>query len=155
MNVFNAWYYSFSPYVADYERQNPWFQQLVRVLIYPLIGILSVSESSHSIISGEGGAILSGIIASFLIGIVYFAPFSLFIKRIRNCRINYRLTILILVSTTVAVALSTYFGVQIALMISTSVLVLTTIIISSVLFGSIIARLAHSLIVIDYSAKSK
>src|SRR5437867_10377054 len=38
MNVFNAWYYSFSPYVANYEREQPWLQQTVRVGMFPLLG---------------------------------------------------------------------------------------------------------------------
>ena len=61
MNVFNTWYYSFSPYVADYERQQPWFQESVRILIYPLLGALSISEKAYSLFPGEAGAIIAGL----------------------------------------------------------------------------------------------
>ena len=42
MTGFNAFYYSFSPTVADWERQNPMFQEAVRVTITPLISTLSI-----------------------------------------------------------------------------------------------------------------
>ena len=64
MNVFNAWYYSFSPYIANYERQQPWLQESVKFLIYPLLGILSVSEAAYSMFPGEYGALVAGVIAS-------------------------------------------------------------------------------------------
>lgn len=42
MNGFNLFYYSFSPYVADYERQNPAFKELVKFTIMPMIYSLSI-----------------------------------------------------------------------------------------------------------------
>ena len=42
MTGFNAFYYSFSPTIADWERQNPVFQEAVRVTITPLISTLSI-----------------------------------------------------------------------------------------------------------------
>ena len=76
MDVFNNWYYSFSPTVADYERNQPWLQNAVRALIYPLLGILAVSSSVHDSLSfnRELGIVVAGITASSLIGIVYLAP---------------------------------------------------------------------------------
>jgi hypothetical protein len=35
-------YYSFSPTVADWERQNPAFKELVRTTITPMISTLSI-----------------------------------------------------------------------------------------------------------------
>ena len=35
-------YYSFSPVIADYERENPIFQETVRVFITPMISTLSI-----------------------------------------------------------------------------------------------------------------
>jgi peptide/nickel transport system substrate-binding protein len=76
MDVFNNWYYSFSPTVADYERNQPWLQNAVRVLIYPLLGILAVSSSVHDSLAfnSELGIVAAGITASFLLGVVYLAP---------------------------------------------------------------------------------
>ena len=42
MNTFNDIYYSFSPYIADYERENPVFKELVKVAITPMITSLSI-----------------------------------------------------------------------------------------------------------------
>ncbi len=42
MNSFNEFYYSFSPYIADYERQNPAFRETVKVTITPMISSLSI-----------------------------------------------------------------------------------------------------------------
>ncbi|HXG07874.1 MAG TPA: CFI-box-CTERM domain-containing protein [Nitrososphaera sp.] len=76
MNVFNAWYYSFSPTIAEYERQNSWLQSTVKVLIYPLLGILTISTHVYDAITfnDELGIVVAGITASLLIGLVYLAP---------------------------------------------------------------------------------
>jgi len=42
MNSFNEFYYSFSPYIADYERENPVFKEVVKIAITPLISSLSI-----------------------------------------------------------------------------------------------------------------
>src|SRR5581483_8378994 len=75
MNTFNTIYYSFSPQVADYERGQPWLQQTVKTGLYPLFGILLLSEKAHnSVNGGEAGTMLAGATASSLIGLVYVAP---------------------------------------------------------------------------------
>ena len=42
MTGFNQFYYSFSPAIADMERQNPIFQEAVKVFITPMISTLSI-----------------------------------------------------------------------------------------------------------------
>jgi len=42
MESFNDFYYSFSPYIADYERENPVFKQAVKLAITPMISSLSI-----------------------------------------------------------------------------------------------------------------
>ena len=42
MNEFNQFYYSFSPYVADYERENPVFKEAVKVTLTPLLTSLTL-----------------------------------------------------------------------------------------------------------------
>jgi len=42
MSAFNSFYYSFSPEVADLERQNPMFREIVRVAITPMISTLAI-----------------------------------------------------------------------------------------------------------------
>jgi hypothetical protein len=74
MNAFNSVYYSFSPQVADYEREQPWLQSIVKAALYPLFGILAAAERTHAAIGGEAGAIAAGATASALIGAVYLVP---------------------------------------------------------------------------------
>jgi hypothetical protein len=42
LSVFNNVYYSFSPTVADWERQNPTLKELVKVVITPMLSTLSI-----------------------------------------------------------------------------------------------------------------
>jgi len=42
MTGFNQLYYSFSPTIADMERENPMFQELVRAFITPMVSTLSI-----------------------------------------------------------------------------------------------------------------
>ena len=53
MQVFNAWYYSFSPYVAQFIASNDPVRAPVRVLLYPLLGVLGVSAFTYSLFSGH------------------------------------------------------------------------------------------------------
>ena len=42
MESFNDFYYSFSPIIADYERENPVFKEMVKIAITPMISSLSI-----------------------------------------------------------------------------------------------------------------
>lgn len=42
MNSFNEFYYSFSPIIADYERENPVFKESMKVTLTPLLTSLSL-----------------------------------------------------------------------------------------------------------------
>jgi hypothetical protein len=48
MATFNEAYYSFSPIIADYERENPYFKETVKLAITPLISTLSLMENAES-----------------------------------------------------------------------------------------------------------
>ena len=48
MSTFNDIYYSFSPIIADMERQNPLFKEIVKIAITPMISILSLMENANS-----------------------------------------------------------------------------------------------------------
>ena len=58
MSTFNDFYYSFSPIIADYERENPVFKEMVKVAITPMISSLSilnyVDMNSESSVLGYG-----------------------------------------------------------------------------------------------------
>ena len=44
MESFNQFYYSFSPIIADYERENPVFKEIVKIGITPMISTLSLMD---------------------------------------------------------------------------------------------------------------
>ena len=48
MSTFNNVYYSFSPIIADYERENPYFKEAVKLAITPMISSLSLMENANS-----------------------------------------------------------------------------------------------------------
>ena len=48
MKTFNEFYYSFSPTIADYERENPVFKEAVKIAIAPMISTLSIMENANS-----------------------------------------------------------------------------------------------------------
>jgi len=48
MTMFNDVYYSFSPVIADYERENPLFKEVVKIAITPMISSLSLMENANS-----------------------------------------------------------------------------------------------------------
>jgi|APSaa5957512535_1039671.scaffolds.fasta_scaffold133813_2 hypothetical protein len=58
MSTFNDFYYSFSPVIADYERENPLFKEMVKVAITPMVSSLSilnyVDMDSESKVLGYG-----------------------------------------------------------------------------------------------------
>lgn len=80
MDVFNAWYYSFSPSVAGFIAGNDPLRAPVRVLLYPLLGILGVSSLAYSLLSGvpEFAIVVAGLAASSLIGLVYLTLPAMF-----------------------------------------------------------------------------
>jgi len=48
MTGFNQIYYSFSPIIADYERENPLFKETVKLAITPMISSLSLMENAET-----------------------------------------------------------------------------------------------------------
>gem|GEM_PF-964817 len=77
MNTFNDFYYSFSPTVADWERENPVFKEFVKISLTPLISSLSilnyVDMDSEDSVLGYG---ISLIILN--VGMYFVAPAMLF-----------------------------------------------------------------------------
>ncbi len=56
MNSFNQFYYSFSPIIADLERENPLFKEAVKLFITPMVSSLSIlnyveMDSESSVLS--------------------------------------------------------------------------------------------------------
>ena len=48
MSGFNQIYYSFSPTIADMQRENPMFKEIVKLAITPMINTLSIMENAET-----------------------------------------------------------------------------------------------------------
>ena len=48
MNTFNDIYYSFSPTIADMERENPCFKEAVKLAITPMLSTLAIMENAET-----------------------------------------------------------------------------------------------------------
>ena len=48
MNTFNDVYYSFSPVIADLERESPIFKEIVKISLTPMLSSLSIMENAES-----------------------------------------------------------------------------------------------------------
>jgi hypothetical protein len=89
MFAFNAWYYSFSPYVAGYLSTHSVERTVMKGVLFPLMGILELSSLTFSTLSAfpEFAALLSGLVASSLIGAFYVGlPLSLLRAKFRRPR---------------------------------------------------------------------
>ena len=79
MNGFNEFYYSFSPTIADWERQNPVFKETVKVAITPLLASLSILN--YIDIDSEAEMLGYGISLIMLnIGMYFIAPVLIVFK---------------------------------------------------------------------------
>ena len=73
MAGFNQFYYSFSPTVADYERENPAFKEAVKVTLTPLLTSLTLLQ--YADINSESEMLGFGISIILLnIGMYFVAP---------------------------------------------------------------------------------
>jgi hypothetical protein len=84
MSVFNALYYSFSPTVADLERQSPVFKETVKLAITPMLSTLSILNYVN--IDSEGDMLGYGIGIILLNVGMYFVVPAIIISKIRNFR---------------------------------------------------------------------
>ncbi len=85
MTGFNQVYYSFSPTIADMQRENPIFKEAVRIGITPLLSSLSImshAESESEVLGYGIGVILMNI------GMYFGVPAMLFygIKKVRRVK---------------------------------------------------------------------
>ena len=146
MTVFNAFYYSFSPSVATTISDNEPLRQVMKVALYPLIGILEVSYGAFRLLSfsPELGIIMAGLVASALIGLVYLSPVVLLVCLVRKFRPSKKLVIataMIWAGSTTAIALAEVSTSPALMMVSTGAFVLATICIATLAAVTTVARL--------------
>ncbi|WP_249111107.1 CFI-box-CTERM domain-containing protein [Nitrosopumilus sp. K4] len=88
MSGFNQIYYSFSPIIADFERQNPIFKETVRISITPMLFSLSILD--HVEINSEQDMIGYGVVAIMMnIGMYIFIPAAI-IYKVQSIRTSIR-----------------------------------------------------------------
>ena len=82
MTGFNQFYYSFSPVIADYERENPAFKETVKLALTPMLTSLTILN--YVDIDSEGEMLGYGIgIILLNIGMYFVAP-AVIIMKIKN-----------------------------------------------------------------------
>ena len=82
MTTFNQFYYSFSPAIADYERENAVFKETVKLTLTPLLASLTLLQ--HADIDSEYDMLGYGIgIILLNIGMYFVAP-AVLITKIRS-----------------------------------------------------------------------
>ena len=80
MTGFNQFYYSFSPAIADYERENPAFKEAVKITLTPLLTSLTLLQ--YADIDSESEMLGYGIgIILLNIGMYFVAPAVLIMFR--------------------------------------------------------------------------
>ena len=142
MTAFNAWYYSFSPAVAQYERQTPAARNIAKVVLYPLMGILRLSESTFVAFgsASEVGALAAGLLAGALLGITYLAlPLFCILWSFRRripakARTRFvNTTICVFAMLLIGFVISEILALPVIMMISSAGLVLTALMVGSLL----------------------
>jgi hypothetical protein len=82
MTGFNQFYYSFSPAIADYERENPAFKEAVKLTLIPLLTSLTLLQ--YADIDSESEMLGYGIgIILLNIGMYFVAP-AVLIMKVKN-----------------------------------------------------------------------
>lgn len=85
LSGFNTFYYSFSPTVADWERQNPAFKESVKIILTPMLSTLSILDyvdvDSESKVIGYGAGLIL-----LNAGIYFVAPVMLLFGAARLAR---------------------------------------------------------------------
>ena len=157
IKTFNAFYYSFSPTLAESISENDNAKVLTRALITPLVAILQTGEALTwgLMPQSELKVIVAGLISSSLIGLLYSSPMiALSVAKVNEERKRrgtpLRYLALVWICSLVAVGMAyvlNYLGqtgaASFVMMVSTGTLVLSTMILSPLLLLKLIRRLLH------------
>jgi hypothetical protein len=149
MIAFNTWYYSFSPYVASYLQTHSSEQIVMKGMLYPVIGILWLSSATFGVFRSypEVAALLSGLLASSLIGVVYVGlPSALIrtkVKWLRDLR-RHRVLQMTLVTVLFLGFVGLGFGelliIKPILIVSTVTIILSSLLLTSIVTSNKIAN---------------
>lgn len=149
MQVFNAWYYAFSPEAASLIAQEPVMKAVMKGILYPLVGILRLSSETYRVFgfNPELGVVMVGLVASALIGAVYFSlPAAVILllmrrlggKTVKNDRL--KITAVPLFVSLAMIVMGEFARCQFLMMASTAMFVLTILSASALTVGLKIAE---------------
>jgi hypothetical protein len=152
MIAFNAWYYPWSPAVADYLTTH-WIERtMIKGAFYPLVGILKLSSLTYSAAGNnpEFAVVLSGLVASSLIGAFYLGlPIGLIRAKVRRMRpfeaekFPEKMLGVCLIIGVVAILLGEILLSPVVLMVASVMVVLSTLSLSAVVTSTRIAKIAN------------
>jgi len=131
MEVFNGIYYSFSPTIASTISSSEAIRSMMKVILYPLMGILHLGVMSYSLFSfsPDLGIMVFCLVVISLMSIVYLVPwtllFSFLKKKIIPAR-KIRIAGLIWSGSTVAILIAEILKSPLLMMASGGVFVLAT-----------------------------
>ena len=152
MVAFNAWYYSFSPNVAQFIAEHSMARTGMKLLLYPLIGILSAGAVTFNLFSAnpEVAALTTGLLVSSLIGATYVGlPLTIMLAgTTRGRRIAKRLerpVTLLLLSATVLVFVAEFSGSAFLMILATTTVVTSTLAYSALATSRTILHLVKPL----------
>jgi len=148
--IFNVWYYSFSPSIAHYIAKDQAAQMAVKVFLYPLMGIMHISFLIQHFLTFnlELSVVMAILSASLLIGAVYFslpmtALIALMDKYVCNMVTVKRRTYFVLVTpllvSLVMMGLGEFTNIPQLMMASSGIMVLTSISASAIIISIKIA----------------
>ena len=153
MTVFNTFYYSWSPYIAEAENRNEILRSIVKSMISPLISSLEISrEASKPLsINPELAVLTSGLLASSLIGLIYFAPTTLIVHSILkwrrvNIKINIAYFLILFGVSLLLFLLAEFLASSSLMMLASSMIVLLTIALTIILVVRIFSRTTKTLL---------
>ncbi|HDI73974.1 MAG TPA: hypothetical protein ENF57_03070 [Candidatus Korarchaeota archaeon] len=139
MKAFNAFYYSWSPQVAEKIDENPLLKTYMKYALYPLIYTLRACQWFFQPLINlniEVGVLVMGLAASVILGVIYLGP-ALYLAGLIGVRVDPRTVkyvVLCLICSFGSVIASYFTASAPAMMVSTSMVVL-----SSIALGGIMA----------------
>jgi hypothetical protein len=150
MIAFNSLYYSFSPTIASYLQEHWLERTAMKGALYPLIGILWLASATFSEFGSypEVAALISGLLASSLIGAIYIGlPLALLEARMpqladsRKQKMILVRLIIMLVTSLLALGLGELFLIVPLLILSTSTIVLSTMFLAATQTANMFAKI--------------
>ncbi len=145
MTVFNAFYYSWSPYVADIIRGSDILASIVRGSIMPLLFSLNVGKSLNNVlwsINQELAIVFIGLLVSSLLGLIYLTPILLLIHRKRVIPIRVlKVLIISLIIGLIMITASEILLLDSLAQLSTAIIVLSTIFLAPIAFTRVLAEI--------------